>query len=192
MPPGDLEHLLLHCPGLQTVRTNLERMWLEKTAVLPPLQAYIVQLLVSSAAEKMAFILDCAAVPEIIKLGQIYGMDVLGIAFYITRTYVYGIHRKKLILTGKWPYAVKNPDCASVAMNPQTNISVAGPMKHAQQYQNMSTTSTLSLHPVVVLVPPQYTASTTQVTALAQIPKHTSTSPGEAHGDQQDPPNYLK
>ena len=123
---GDLEHLLLHCPGLQGTRNNLEKMWFEKTAVLPPMQAYVVQVLASPEDLRMNFILDCTAVPEIITLYQTYGIAVLDLALYLTRTYVYVLHRKKLILTGKWPYAVKNPDFPYHNVS-KTNISVAGP-----------------------------------------------------------------
>ena len=34
---GDLEHLLLHCPALQIARSNLEQMWLAKSAPIPQL-----------------------------------------------------------------------------------------------------------------------------------------------------------
>ena len=71
-------------------------MWLERAAILPLLQAYIVQLLASPTAVKMAFILDSTAVPEIITLTQVYGLAVLDIVLYLTRSYVYGLHRKKL------------------------------------------------------------------------------------------------
>ena len=31
----------------------------------------------------------------------------------MTRTFAYGMHRKKQILTGKWPYSTTNPDCSN-------------------------------------------------------------------------------
>ena len=98
---GDLEHLLVHCPGLQAVRSNLEQMWLARSALIPPLHAHIKNVLNSSPATKMTFILDCAADPEIVSLSQAHGMAVLDTALYITRTYTYFMHRQKLILTGR-------------------------------------------------------------------------------------------
>ena len=120
---GDLEHLLVHCPGLQSVRSNLEQMWLTRTSLIPPLQLYIKQVLVSPATVRMAFILDCVAVPEIISLYQTHGMAVLDTALYITRTYAYYIHRKKLILTGKWPYTAKDSDCSHLNQLSKTYIA---------------------------------------------------------------------
>ena len=109
---GDLEHLLVHCPGLHTVRSNLEQMWLARTAFIPPLHVFVKKVLTSSAAVRMAFILDCVSVPEIVSLHQTHGMAVIQTVLYITRTYAYSIHRKKLILTGKWPYKAKDSDCS--------------------------------------------------------------------------------
>ena len=37
---GDLQHLLLHCPGLGIARNNLLEMWLQKAAPYPLLQAF--------------------------------------------------------------------------------------------------------------------------------------------------------
>ena len=101
----------------------MELMWLVRTAFLPPLQAYIKHVLVSSAAVKMAFILDCTAVPEIISLCQSHGEAVTDTALYITRTYAYSIHRKKLILTGRWPYAAKDSDCSDLFKISKTCVS---------------------------------------------------------------------
>ena len=152
---GDLEHLLLHCPGLHTVRTNLEKMWLERAAILPLLQAYIVQLLASPTAVKMAFILDSTAVPEIITLTQVYGLAVLDIVLYLTRTYVYGLHRKKLILMGKWPYAVNNSDfsCPDIS---STNFSVTGPtmLPHLPDAALLCGVQADVLHPALPKDPP--------------------------------------
>ena len=105
---GDLEHLLLHCPALQVARNNLEKMWLDKSSVLPPLQSVIVQILASSPDIRMVFILDPTSMPAIISLYQSFGQLVLDTIFSMTRTYAYNLHRKKLILTGKWPYARRN------------------------------------------------------------------------------------
>ena len=120
---GDLEHLLVHCPGLHTVRSNLEQMWLARTAFIPPLQDYVQKVLTSSAAVRMAFILDCVAVPEIISLHQTHGMAVIETVLYITRTYAYCMHRKKLILTGKWPYNANDSDCSNIDKMSKTFVA---------------------------------------------------------------------
>ena len=111
---GDLEHLLLHCPALHEVRQNLQQMWLERAAVLPPLQTIVAQVIASTPTMKMKFTLDPTLMPDIICLLQTYGKGVLDIVFYMSRTYAYGLHRKRLILIGKWPYATKDENCTNV------------------------------------------------------------------------------
>ena len=123
---GDLEHLLLHCPALNEARQNLQQMWLEKAAVLPPLHVIVSQVITSSPARKMKFILDPSSMAEIIFLFQTFGKGVLDIVYYMARTYAYGLHRKRLILIGKWPYATKDENCNNV--NQIKTLDVAGTM----------------------------------------------------------------
>ena len=118
---GDLEHLLLHCPALHTARQNLLQMWLTKAAVIPALHCYVVKLLSSPPSLIMSFILDPTSLPPIITMYQNIGTMVLDIIFYMTRTFAYGLHRKKLITIGKWPYSTKNENCC-----PNNNDVVAG------------------------------------------------------------------
>ena len=109
---GDLEHLLLHCPALQLARNNLEKMWLDKSAPLAPLHSLVKQILDSPSDIKMAFILDPTSMPAMVRLYQSLGQRLLDIVFSMTRTYAYGLHRKKLILVGKWPYLCNNKNLA--------------------------------------------------------------------------------
>ena len=83
-------------------------MWLTKAAVLPPLQALGTKVLEASANELLKFILDPTSIPEVVTMHQEFGMPVLELVFYMTRTFAYSLHRKKLILTDKWPYAILN------------------------------------------------------------------------------------
>ena len=123
---GDLEHMLIHCPALHTARLNLLEMWRDRTAVLPPLHTYIMQILSSPPPTIMRFILDPSALPPIVELYQRYGKCVLDIVFYITRTLAYGLHRKKLIILGKWPYSVRNENCHQNKKEYLTKTFVAG------------------------------------------------------------------
>ena len=61
----------------------------------------------------MAFILDPTSLNEIVGLYLTHGMQVLEIVFSMCRTYAYGLHRKKLILVGKWPYATRDENCSN-------------------------------------------------------------------------------
>ena len=69
----------------------------------------------------MSFILDPTSLPQIINLYQNNGSGVLEIIFSMTRTFAHGLHRKKLIIIGKWPYSNKNENCY-----PSYNATVAG------------------------------------------------------------------
>ena len=122
---GDLQHLLLDCPALEPARSNLIQMWLIKAAMIPPLLQIVTRVLASPASTQMKFILDPISIPEIIRLCQALGWQALECLFYMIRTYAYGLHRKKLIIIGKWPYSTKNENC-----NVQSNLlSVSGAVK---------------------------------------------------------------
>ena len=86
-------------------------MWLSKAASIPPLLQLVNRVLASPAVTRMKFILDPTSMPAIIKLSQDLGWQVLETVFYMTRTYTYGLHRKKLIVVGKWPYSTRNENC---------------------------------------------------------------------------------
>ena len=60
---------------------------------------------------KMTFILDPTALPAMDHLITSYGIQVLDLVCHMTMTYAYGLHRKKLIITGRWPYAIVNENC---------------------------------------------------------------------------------
>ena len=124
---GDLQHLLLDCPALEPARSNLIQMWLDKAASIPPLLQLVTRVLASPASTQMKFILDPISIPEIVQLCQALGWQALECLFYMIRTYAYGLHRKKLIIIGKWPYSTKNENC-----NVQSNLlSVSGSVKTA-------------------------------------------------------------
>ena len=190
---GDLEHLLLHCPGLDKVRTNLEKMWLVKSAIIPPLQDYVVRVLASSVTVRMAFILDCTSVPEVITLYQAYGTVVLDIALYMTRTYVYGLHRKKQILIGKWPYAVKDPDCSNDKIS-HNNYSVAGPVSvsHLLRADLPCDAQPEVLSPALPEEddPPRGACSAGQHSTSTSIVS--ITSPNPCRGDRHESPSVYK
>ena len=120
---GDLPHLLLHCPSLQPLRASLYRMWLTKAAPYEQLYNLTLQVLLSTDEVKMRFILDPLSFPTVISLVQLEREAVLDIVFYMSRTFVYALHRKKLILIGKWPFSTHS----SSSLIPLTNVYVSGP-----------------------------------------------------------------
>ena len=110
--PGDLEHLLTSCPALEHTRHQLHSLWCRKTVHLQPLHSLILQILGSSPAIQVRFILDCLSFPQLVHLIKLYGQSVQSLVFYLTRTWAYCTHREKLILLGKWP--TKNTNYPSV------------------------------------------------------------------------------
>ena len=51
---------------------------------------------------QVQFILEPYTFPDIINLGCSYGQELLDHVLYLTRTYVYYIHREREILSGRW------------------------------------------------------------------------------------------
>ena len=100
---GSLEHMLVTCPGLQTIRKLLRIMFLEKTAVLVPLQEQVFQLLNSDPDLQLQLVLDPFVFPAVRELVSIYGPAIRGILAYCSRTYVYYTYREKCRLLGEWP-----------------------------------------------------------------------------------------
>ena len=168
---GDLEHLLLHCPALQDARENLQQMWLSKSSAVPTLHDFVCQVLESPTQTKMKFILDPTSLPEVVRLWQIFGPQVLDMVFYLTRTFAYALHRKKLILIGKWPYATKNEDKNNVPdkINP---CFIAGKSTVVQTSDVHTTEQTLPL--ARQGVPGVPGVSTTTAAQQADLALHTS------------------
>ena len=99
---GDLEHLLLHCPALSSVRTRLWDMFFEQSVQYPALFIFLQKLEKSPPQSKLQFILDPTAFNEIFEIGNLFGMRAINHIYYLTRTYAYNIYRKKQILIGYW------------------------------------------------------------------------------------------
>lgn len=124
---GDLEHLLVSCPALHKDRMRVFNLWLQKTACLPPLQDLMHRMISASKEEKVKFVLNPSTNPEMIVLVQLYGEPLLRHVMYLTRTFAFSMHRKKLILTGRWPYSGRKEQQRnnqnSINIKPVTNTS---------------------------------------------------------------------
>ena len=100
--PGDLEHLLVSCPALDDVREKLFNFWLKKSADIPALYNLLERVMATSSADMVRFILDPGSHPEVLVLVQQHGQSLLQHVLYLTRTLAYNLHKRKLILTGRW------------------------------------------------------------------------------------------
>ena len=99
---GDLEHLLIVCPGLDIVRTRMREMFLTRTTKLIPLHQLITRILSSPPPIQLQFLLEPSSFLELTQLYDLYGQTVLDNTFYLIRTYTYYLHREKQILLGIW------------------------------------------------------------------------------------------
>ena len=104
---GNLEHLLLHCPALQSTRLRMMQLSLSVTSMYPPVADILILLHNSCTYDKrlaMQLILDCSAMPAVISLTQSHGPDVLHHLFYVSRNWCYSVHRKRMDLLGLYQY----------------------------------------------------------------------------------------
>ena len=99
---GDLEHLLITCPGLEEVRMKMRYMMLTKTQKLVPLNTLVLNILLSPPKTQLQFFMEPLAFTEILELHRVYGQAVLSLVFYCVRTYVYYVYRHKQLLLGNW------------------------------------------------------------------------------------------
>ena len=98
---GYIEHMLLLCPALQHVRRKMFIIWERKLNCCVPLYQLFLKMSNGSRHDMVSFLLNPCANPDLISLAQTFGERILENSLYLTRTYVYAIHREKLILTGK-------------------------------------------------------------------------------------------
>lgn len=92
--PGTLEHLLVVCPALDTVRERLYQMWLEKSVMFPTLHSIIREVLKSNENFKVQFIIEPLAFPQLATMSKLHGPKFIEQISYITRTFAFYIHRE--------------------------------------------------------------------------------------------------
>ena len=99
---GDLEHMLLQCPALSSVRARMWDLMFQKSVAYPPLLSFFLSLEKSPPKTQIQFFLDPTAFHEIIETVQVCGQPVFELICYLTRTFVYYLYREKQILVGWW------------------------------------------------------------------------------------------
>ena len=92
--PGTLEHLLVVCPTLETVRERQFSMWLERSVMFPTLHSTIRDVLSSNEATKVQFIIEPLAFPQLTNCYKIHGQRFIEQLSYLTRTFAFYIHRE--------------------------------------------------------------------------------------------------
>ena len=104
---GDLPGTLLHlatgqCPGLAATTAAAAAHW---TAFLQvhPLLLPLIQVTTNSSPEVfLAFLLDPSTQAPVIALAQENGREVVDQLCFMTRTWLYSLHRERLKKLGYW------------------------------------------------------------------------------------------
>ena len=95
-----LEHILLWCPSYSSTRVKLVSLW--HSTAIPLVSSLVTSILNGPSLSIMQFLLDASSHPQVIRLTQNFGSEVLKTIFHLTRTWCYAVHRHRAILLGRW------------------------------------------------------------------------------------------
>jgi hypothetical protein len=98
--PGTIEHLLVTCEALNPKRSALFNFWDQQSEDSLPLQELLLTIRRSSPKDFSQFVLDPSVVQQVISGCQkkLFQLDEI---FHLSRTFSYGIHRRRLQLLGR-------------------------------------------------------------------------------------------
>ena len=99
--PGTLQHLLLECEAFDDKRQSLCKFWIQQSDDNPHLLQLLQDILQSPPRIIIQFLLDPSTLPQVISMSQAGSINI-DFIFYLTRTFCYGIHRRRLQLTGRF------------------------------------------------------------------------------------------
>ena len=99
---GTVDHMLVTCPGLADKKKDLILYWNQLTEDNPHLKQ-LTSTILSSKEDTIQFLLDPSVVPSVI-LGCQQKLYSLSDVFKLTRTFCYGIHRRRLQLIGRFKF----------------------------------------------------------------------------------------
>ena len=98
---GTLEHILLRCQALSSVRYRLLSLAAKVSFEHPYLYKIISEAFLSNAQDRvMQLILDCSSIPFVIHTTHILGPVIRDRLHYLGRTWCYNIHRERMHLLG--------------------------------------------------------------------------------------------
>ena len=100
---GSIEHLLVSCEALSEKRDALIKYWRQQTEDNFHLQTLFNSKLSSAESCLVQFVLDPSVVPEVI-VGCQGKQFTLKEVFNLTKTFCYGLHRRRLQLTGRFNF----------------------------------------------------------------------------------------
>ena len=98
--PETLSHLLIKCPGLEGTRSRLLKSFLTDSP--GPVKYLLSDILTLNDQQQTQFFLEPLSNPRVISLMQEIGSTITEKICYITRTFCFSLHRKRLIALGEW------------------------------------------------------------------------------------------
>jgi hypothetical protein len=99
--PGTLLHLATgQCPGLAAATSAAARHWAEFLLLHPEILPLILELLHAEPGEFLAFLLDPSTHPAVVVLSQQQGNGVVDKLCFLSRSWLYRLHRERFKLLG--------------------------------------------------------------------------------------------
>ena len=98
-----LDHILLYCLSYNTTWQNMLNLILKLPNPVSHKIA-VTHLLSKNTFKIMQMLLDCTAIPEVIRSAQIHGEKVYEDLFYIGRTWCFAIHRERMKRLHLWNF----------------------------------------------------------------------------------------
>ena len=100
---GNIEHLIVDCTALDDKRNLLFKFWSQQAKDSPHLQHLVSTMRASPPNKFVQFVLDPSVMAEVISGCQDkhFSLDEI---FHLTRTFCYGLHRRRLQLLGRFNF----------------------------------------------------------------------------------------
>ena len=99
-----VKHILLDCQAYNEQKSKIYSLWLStKNTVVYQL---VLEALSSEKSYLLQFILDCSVLPPVIRATQSKAerQIILNELFYLTRTWCFSIHKKRMKILGRWNF----------------------------------------------------------------------------------------
>ena len=100
---GTIEHMLVDCDALTDKRNDLLLFWQQQTEENPHLQKLVSAMQSSSSRDFVQFVLDPSVVLAVLDGCQLEHYTLSDV-FSLTRTFCYGIHRRRQQLIGRFNF----------------------------------------------------------------------------------------
>ena len=100
--PENIQHFLQHCLALQDTRTKLLNFTQSYCNSHPEISAILMKYCNPNSELFTQFLIDCSTLPEVIRIVQTKGKQILTEIFTVTRIWCYTLHRERLKILGRW------------------------------------------------------------------------------------------